>query len=550
MFRRKHLAAIAAAVALTAAGCGGGTDEDPDDDSGQAPVAAEADLDGTLRYGASYGPSSFDTAKSAIGQDATFLQPVYDRLVHSDPDGTLKPGLALTWTVAAEPPSVEFELRPDVTFTDGTAFDANVVKANIDRLLQGRNSLTADLFPIQDVEVTGPLTVRFNLKFPSPGLPAVLNDRGGMMISPQAFDNPNLEREPVGTGPYKLVSYQPNAKIVYERNDDHWEEGAAAAKTLEVQIQPNSSTRLDALRSGQLDFTFIDAAQVDSARDADLVVYQAQTLGFHNVILNKARSKFGDVRVRRALNMAIDRASIIENVSFGFATDENQVFPEGSTAHDPSLDASYDYDPEGAKELLAEAGAEGLSFELTTTTSPDQTQMAQALQAQWEAAGIDAQLKTVEPAQIATLCFVQATCDAMFAPFGGRIDAASAMASLYSEQGFANPGRVSTPAFEQALAAAAAESDPAKRDLALQKATRQVFEDALAVVVQYPDTLYAARPRSSASVRRCRARTRSRSSGSSECTRAGWSSAASASAAARPPGDARPRNSEGGRRSW
>ena len=283
--RRTVLAVTAAVVLVTA--CGGDDDDDADPDTtGGTAVAtatpgadrrrttaglgarrrraattpADVDPDATLRYGAANLVTRFDAHKSSNGYDQNWLAPVYDRLIWQTPEVELEPGLATEWGFTDDL-HFEMTLRDGVTFSDGTPFDAAAVAANIDRAKNVEGSgLAAYLASVDTVEVVDPTHVRFVLNRPDATLPMQLATRPGMMISPAAFENPDLDSNPVGSGPYELVEYREGDMAAYERRDDYWNPDYAGVKRIELYYIPDSTTRLNGLRTGALDATPLDPA--------------------------------------------------------------------------------------------------------------------------------------------------------------------------------------------------------------------------------------------------------------------------------------------------
>src|SRR5690606_21746166 len=180
----------------------------------------------------------------------------YDRLVHITPDVQPIPGLATDWEFAEDGSYLEMNLRKGVTFHDGEPFNAQAVRANIERAKTVENSAVAsELEVVESVKVIDPATVRFMLTGAAASLPLTLSDRAGVMISPKAFDDPDLDQQPVGAGMFKVTDYKPNDHITYERYEKYWDPDAVRVAKNEQLIQPNSVARLYANRTGQVDCT-------------------------------------------------------------------------------------------------------------------------------------------------------------------------------------------------------------------------------------------------------------------------------------------------------
>ena len=487
-------------VALTtfAAACGG-SDDTGEPASTDAPSTAPAGTDssapsepaepsegGTFRGAYYVGVSRFDPHKATSSFDNTLLFITYDRLVHQAPDASAVPGLAESWDFSEDGSSLTFRLRDGVTFHDGEPFDAEAVKANIERAQTVEGSaVVSELSVIESVEVVDDLTVRFALGGPAASLPLILSDRAGAMVSPAAFDNPDLDTSPVGAGMFTVSNYDEGASVTYQAYPDYWDPDAVNVDTIEMQIQADSSTRLNAARTGQIDWTFIDQNQVADAEAGGLTLLPTLTLSSQHLQLNRSRDVFADARVRQAVNHAIDRESIVEALLFGQGQASWQIFPDGYFANSPDA-ATYPYDPDRARELLAEAGyPDGFSFELITSAIPARVQVAEAIQGQLAQVGITMNISQVPGAQIADVFYAQEQYDAMWASWGGRPDPSQTLALLYGADGFANPGDQTTPEMEEAIAATLQVGSDDERTEALRAAVDIAQEEALDVVLFY-----------------------------------------------------------------
>ena len=487
-------------VALTtfAAACGG-SDDTGEPVSTDAPSTAPAGTDssapsepaepsegGTFRGAYYVGVSRFDPHKATSSFDNTLLFITYDRLVHQAPDASAVPGLAESWDFSEDGSSLTFRLRDGVTFHDGEPFDAEAVKANIERAQTVEGSaVVSELSVIESVEVVDDLTVRFALGGPAASLPLILSDRAGAMVSPAAFDNPDLDTSPVGAGMFTVSNYDEGASVTYQAYPDYWDPDAVNVDTIEMQIQADSSTRLNAARTGQIDWTFIDQNQVADAEAGGLTLLPTLTLSSQHLQLNRSRDVFADARVRQAVNHAIDRESIVEALLFGQGQASWQIFPDGYFANSPDA-ATYPYDPDRARELLAEAGyPDGFSFELITSAIPARVQVAEAIQGQLAQVGITMNISQVPGAQIADVFYAQEQYDAMWASWGGRPDPSQTLALLYGADGFANPGDQTTPEMEEAIAATLQVGSDDERTEALRAAVDIAQEEALDVVLFY-----------------------------------------------------------------
>lgn len=452
----------------------------------------EFDKTATLRIAYTVGPSRFDPHRASSSFDNTSLFLTYDRLVHQDvTTGDAIPGLAESWEFSEDGSVLSMKLREGVTFHDGEPFNAEAVKANIERgQTIDQSAVMSELAIIESVEVVDEYDVDLKLNDDGASLPLVLSDRPGMMLSPAAFDNPDLDVAPVGAGMYTVKEYNQDARILYEAYPDYWDPDAVGAAAVEFLIQVDSVTRLNAIRSGQLDWTFVDPPQAADAESANLEVLDASSLAFYHMQLNRSFEPFSNPLVREALNHAVNRDAIVDGLLLGYGEAGIQPFPKGYFAYDESTDPDlYAYDPDMAKSLLEEAGyADGFTFEAIVPTVPNITQLGEAVQAQLAEIGVKMTIRAVQPAQTADIFYVQQEGNALISPWGGRPDPSQTLGLLYGDEGFSNPGRDSTPEL-MAFINSALEVQPAEdRAKDLQAASGQVAKDALDVVLYFPVT--------------------------------------------------------------
>jgi len=515
--RWTRLAAAIAALTLTAAACGGDDDDDAatedaatgTDDGGTAATTpggdesvsstpadgsategtegggeAPAASGGTLRYAYPIGPSRFDPHRSTVGQDIRIFTLVYDRLVHYDESGTLVPGLAKSWEFSDDGLQLTLQLQEGVTFQDGTPFDANAVKANIERgkTVEG-SAVVADLASISEIQVVDPMTVVLVLSQPDSALPGILSSRAGAMISPAAFENPDLDLNPVGAGPYRVTQYSPDDLIVFEKYEDYWDRSYGGPDRVEWDIIADETTRLNALRAGEADAALITGAQQQDAELAGFTVDPRPTLSYQTLYLNRSQPELAKLEVRQAISHAIDRDAFVETVLSGAGAPTVQDFPEGYYAHNPDYPADfYAYDPEKAKELLAEAGVpDGFEIEMLVPNLSTFQLGAQVLQQMLAEVGITVSLRQIDAASAGDIMFAQDASDTMIAQFGGRSDPQITMDLQYTPDGFLNAGDQTTDKYIDLSAAAKAARDPDEREAALQTMEGEVVEQAFTI---------------------------------------------------------------------
>ncbi|MGP4014695.1 ABC transporter substrate-binding protein [Saccharopolyspora sp. 5N708] len=316
----------------------------------------------TLTLAAAVDVNSFAPADSRDAHYVQFYQPVYDSLLKISPQGEYQPMLATSWRYNADNTVLHLTLRQGVEFSDGQPFDGAAVKANLAATKKGTGTGATGFASIKDIVVNSPSDVDILLSRPDPGLVHQLAMPGGMMASPAAIEAGTLKTTPVGTGPYLLDPAQttPTVQYTYVRNPHYWNPQAFPYDKLVLKPMTDTTARLNAVRSGQVDASFGDPLTAAVAREAGLTVTDTPGPGFQGLFIFDRAGKIvpalADVRVRQAMNYALDRDAIIGIMTGGAARKTAQPFNPQSGAADPALDNAYPYDPAKARQLLAEAG--------------------------------------------------------------------------------------------------------------------------------------------------------------------------------------------------
>lgn len=355
----------------------------------------------TVTVGLDADPPNLDPVFSSALVDRQVLNQIYDKLVDIDKDLKVVPMLATSWSVEGNGTVYVFKLRQGVKFHDGTDFDAEAVKFNLERALTAEGSRRkGELAPVKEVQVVDRYTVRVLLKEPFSPFLYVLSDRAGMMVSPAAAKRygQELANNPVGTGPFRFVERRRQDRIVLQKNEGYWRKGYPKIDELVYRPFPDDDVRVANLLSGAVT-VITPVAPKDLARvrsDGNLSLYAFPGLGFQGVWLNVTRPPFNNKALRQAFAATIDREAIDRVVFLGTATPASGPFPPGSPAYDPTIPVPK-RDIPLAKRKLQEAGfPNGFSFTLLTAPGPLLTQLAQVYQAMAAEAGIRIQIQQVE----------------------------------------------------------------------------------------------------------------------------------------------------------
>jgi peptide/nickel transport system substrate-binding protein len=472
-----------------------GTAPAGDDEAGPLSAPEESyDPNGTIRFGYAIGPSQgLDPHKTSLAQDTVWLAPLYDPLIIELPDASLVPGLATEWEFVDDGMGLQLTLREGVTFHDGEPFNADAVKANIERAKTVEGSAVAPLLAVIDsVEIIDEYTVKLVLNGPAATLPRILSDRPGMMVSPKALEDPDLPQNPVGAGMFRLEEYKPGDRAVMVKFEDYWNPEWQNLARLEIIQQGDPQTRLNGVRTGELDLALLEGPQFLEAEQQGLAVEQYDTTTNFYLQFNRTRAHFDDVRVRQAMNYAIDREGIAQAVFLGLGDASPQFytdkFPDG---YIPELEDRYPYDPEKAKELLAEAGLEdGFSFDLLVPTLPSHEQVGQIAQAQFAEVGITANLISVDPSSTASTFYNDEKGDMVVGTTPGRTDPAM-FAQLFFTEANSNPDGHLIPEVTEQYELALVPRPDEERVPILQELMRQTVEQAGNIVLFHPRTLLA-----------------------------------------------------------
>src|SRR5690625_2255523 len=366
-------------------------DQSNEDSGTKEPVAEKDDEEQVLIFARGGDSESLDPGSTSDGESSRVTRQVLEGLLEFEEETfELKPGLAHDWDVSDDGLSYTFYLEEDVKFHDGTDFNAEAVKLNFDRFADPEHEyafadddyvyfMYATMFGghqgddgrvVDEVNVIDDYEVEFVLNKP---LGFFLQNMGMTyfaITSPAALEEYGAEinENPVGTGPFKFVSWTKNDSIVLEKNEDYWKEGLPKLDKVIFEVIPDNAARLIALRSGDIDIMDglnpDDAAGVES--DDDLILYSRAENNFGYVGFNVQKEPLDNELLRQAISHAIDREAIVEALYAGYGTPAVNPLPPSYLGYNDEVEG-YQYDVEKAKELLAEAGyADGLEIDLWT----------------------------------------------------------------------------------------------------------------------------------------------------------------------------------------
>jgi peptide/nickel transport system substrate-binding protein len=485
--RREAVALISGAIAGLALG-------------GEAGAQGAPKRGGILRISAPTNPSSLDPATGGAGSDHAFLFTMYDTLTEWDYE-TLKPkpGLAERWSFK-DPTTFVLEIRPGVTFHDGTPLDAEAVKFNLDRnKTDPKSNIKADLATLTSVEVTGPMQITLKLNTPDTALPGILSDRAGMMVSPTAIKASsagNVARTPVGAGAYSFVSWADGERIVVKRNGKYWKPDRPYPDGIEFAIISELTTGVRSVTAGQNDLIYQLPPRQKAVveRSNNLKVVHGPTLYVFQFFLNWAKPPFDDIRVRKAFNFAIDREAFVKAALAGLAEPAYMNLPKSHWAYDRSVAELYPHDPGKARSLLAEAGfKEGTPIEIGGYPDQDAVQREEILIEQLRKAGIAARFINSPVAEASAAFFgPEKRGSALLAAWTGRPDPSLTYSLMFTKDAYYNGGRAPVPPeLESAIKESRASEDIDMRRNAFATVQKLVMENALVAPLAFQYELVA-----------------------------------------------------------
>jgi len=346
-------------------------------------------------------PTNLDPRVGLDAQSERIGELLFDALLTRDDHLNVQPGLAERWEMP-DPLTYVFHLHHGVTFHDGRPLTSRDVKWTFDSLLDGkiRSTKTATYRSVDRIDALDDFTVIFHLKEPNATLPWNLSE-GAIGIVPYGLLD-EVTAKPLGSGPFKFVSAEPDKEVILERNDNYWGSRARLSR-IRFIVVPDTTTRALELRKGSADVA-INALTSDMVlaleKEPKLAIERAPGTILSYMAFNLRDPLLNDVRVRRAIAYAVDRQPLIEYIWRGFAQPAASVLPPQSWANNPNL-PPYSHDSEKARQILDAAGyrpVNGIRFHLTMKTSTEESTrlLAAVLQQQLREVGIALDIRTYE----------------------------------------------------------------------------------------------------------------------------------------------------------
>ncbi|MFL5759196.1 MAG: ABC transporter substrate-binding protein [Thermomicrobiales bacterium] len=437
---------------------------------------------GTLKVGLQADPTALDPYKQSLTAIWHVVEHIYNRLVDVNPDLTIKPQLAESWDISDDGLTYTFHLRKGVKFHNGRELVASDVKYSFEHLVDPATASqsAATLDSMASIEAPDDYTAVMTLKKPDASMLANLTNVACIIVPKEVVEeNGDLSQVAVGTGPFKFVEYVPNTHIVLERNPDYWEEGLPYLDGMELIPVSDDTQRTNAITTGTVDFIeYAPLRDVDTLKSDDsLTLAGDSNTNIRFAGLNLSRKPFDDIRVRQAINKAIDRDAVLEPAVFGHGTAVDVVFPPTYWAAMKTTIPAPDI--EGAKALLKEAGMEK-GFKTTITTWSAYSFLSNAavvVQAQLKQIGIDAELNPVENATMIQSVYTDKDYDIAVTGTSAYVDPNEIMLQNFQTGASGNFVNYSNPKVDDLITKGIAETDQAKRTEIYQQLQQMLLDD-------------------------------------------------------------------------
>jgi glutathione transport system substrate-binding protein len=458
----------------------------------------------TVTIAKKLGINSLNPALGTGLADATVNRTMFEGLIGFDKDFNIVPELATSWKVNQDATALTFHLRQGVTFQDGTPFNAQAVKDYYSWVLGPKNAGSTArgyLSDIASIDVVGPYEVRFNLEKSNAAMLSNLATWHARIASPTSIKKygDKVGQHPVGTGPFKFVSWKRGQSIMVEAYNHYWGKPAQIDR-IQFLIVPNDSTRVAMLKSGEAQFIESVPPQLADTLEGNpnIKVSSTESVFLRILELNTQHPPFNDVRVRQALNYAINKQQFARVVYGGHAT--VMTAPMAEPVFGYAKQQPYSYNPERAKKLLAEAGyPDGFSFKVLTFNGTEYRTAGQVLQQMLAAVGVKMILNPTEHGALVEQIFKPFDENPTEASLVGASaitgDADRALSITFSRKEWPPQGDdwsfYNNPKVNTLLKKGRETGDPQKRAEIYAQAQKIIWNDAPWVFLVSPDNISA-----------------------------------------------------------
>ena len=447
---------------------------------------AEPVTGGTIDIGLDLELSDLDPAGNEIGQQSSLIvaNAVYEPLFVDGPEGSMEPRLADSLTTEDTTEWV-LTLKPDLTFSDGAALDAQAVIDHLTRIQETESAAAVPAAEIDSMEAADEVTIRFTLAAPNAAFDRYFSRNLGMIASTTSTDDVG---NPLGAGPFVVTATEPGSSLTVERNESYAGE-PAPADTIVFHFLPDSDSRFQSLQAGTMDMIWVQTPNHISTAEGEGMTTSVANATTATAIFNLERAPFDDLRVRQAIQAAIDREVLSEVVDQGLGGVSSGPLASNSR-YDQNVEYP-DFDPKRARTLLEEFG-QPVALSYTTDSSPQSMQRATAIQQMLGEVGIEMEIDAADAATWGDKLFAQDFDLIEFVTSGyGDPDTVWALFETGSGSNF---GGYTNPEVDDLTATATATADDEERSALYGDAARLIVEEAPTLFFTESPAGFAAAP--------------------------------------------------------
>jgi peptide/nickel transport system substrate-binding protein len=458
-------------VALVGCSQSTSTSEDPADTT-----SADQDEKKVLNIGLGSYPTSIDPQLSGALVERHVHYSIFDTLFELNSDGKIVPGLVDSYELSDDGKIYTLKLKQGIKFHDGSEFNAEAVKFNIERYKEDVSTRRSELSFVESVTVEDPYTVKIKLSDPFSPFISVLTDRSGMMVSPAAVEKygEDFNSHPVGTGPYVFVSKVNGDNITLKKNENYWK-GEVKIDEIVFKVFTNESSKVQNLISGQVDIIdTIPSKEIPTLEENPnlTAIYEPGT-GYQMIYVNTQSETLNNKYLRQAVNKAIDRDAIVKVVYDGYAQPANSPFAPSHFAYGES-DKIGKPNADEIRELLQKGGKpDGFTFTLQVSNTPVYQQLATVIKSMLKEHNINMEIELIEPSIVGTNGS-SGNYEALAAQWSGRPDPDQNIYIFVVTGQPLNWPQISNPELDDLIIQARFESDEAGR--------KELYDQAMEII--------------------------------------------------------------------
>lgn len=441
-----------------------------------------------LKMAMSVDPDGLDPQRTTAASTFQITNNLYEPLLKVNPDGTLKEGLAKSWQISEDGMIITFVLRDNAKFSNGNVCDANAVIASFNRLMEEGSPRATDYANIASIEATDEKTIVFTTKSLDVAILSSFAYPWAAIVDASVKDT--LKNQPVGTGPYMLKEWTPQQSLTLVKNDQY--QGTVNIETIQFKMMPDAASQISAFQNKELDIIGISGDQVGVFENNPAYnLVQAPANSLQLMAMNLKNEALSDIRVRQAINYAVDKEALIDTVWWGYGQKIGSHFPTVLKEYVDHNDL-YSYDKEKAIALLNEAGyGSGLTLQMVLPKNyTAYVNAGQVIAAQLKEVGIECEITIVEWASWLSDVYTGRQYDLTVVGHTGRLDPYVLLARYHSasSENYFNYQNVEV---DQLLTDYKSQTDETQRTKIIQQIEEILAQEVPALYIQDPISIYA-----------------------------------------------------------